>query len=247
MLTSTVAGNGPEVVLVHGGMTDGALAWFAQEPLAAHWTLRIVDRAGYGQSAGLASGEDIELDARLLSEHLDDPVHVVGHSSGAIVAMLVAASSPAQVRSLTVIEPPAYRFVDAPEVQALADAGDSLWDETGLSDREWLLRFFVVFGEDPPPEDVLGVLDAHVPAFRRFTRRPWDIVLPVDQLRGNDVPSLVVSGGHDPAFELLNDRIAEAIRGQRAIVEGASHEVQMTGAPFNQALDAFLRTASVGT
>ena len=45
-LASTVRGHGPEVVLIHGGMTDGELAWGAQEPLAERWRLRVVDRAG---------------------------------------------------------------------------------------------------------------------------------------------------------------------------------------------------------
>ena len=246
MLESTVTGSGPEVVLVHGGMTDGAMAWFAQAPLTGDWTLRVVDRAGYGRSAGLSPGEDIELDARLLVDGLDEPVHVVGHSSGAVVAMLVAAAAPARIRSLTVVEPPSYRFVDVAEVQALADGGDALWDEVDLSDRAWVLRFFEVYGEPLPPDDVLAMLDPHVPTFRRFVRRPWDIELPIHAVRTGGFPVLVVSGGHDPAFELLNDRIAEAVGGQRAVVEGAGHEVQMTGEPFNDVLDRFLRGSRRG-
>src|SRR5688500_13550164 len=133
----TGSGRGPEVVLIHGGMTDGPLAWFAQEPLAERWTLRVVDRAGYGRSAALSPGEDVELDARLLAGSLDQPVHLVGHSSGAIVAMLTAAAAPSKVLSLTVIEPPAYRFIDDPDVVRLADAGAALWGKADLTDRDW--------------------------------------------------------------------------------------------------------------
>ena len=63
-LASTVRGHGPEVMLIHGGMTDGELAWGAQEQLAERWRLRVVDRAGYGNSAHLSTGEDIHLDTR---------------------------------------------------------------------------------------------------------------------------------------------------------------------------------------
>ena len=240
-LSSTNTGSGPPVLLVHGGMTDGALAWGAQMPLAERWTLRVVDRAGYGASAELSHGEDIELDARLLGGWLREPTHLVGHSSGAVVVMLAAARVPDSVQSLTVVEPPSYRFVDDPEVQALADGGDGLWDETGLTDRAWLLRFFEVYGEEPPPEEVLAMLDPHVPAFRRFVRRPWDVPLPVDEIRAADFPTMVVSGGHTDAFERLNDRIAEATGARRAIVAGAGHEVQMTGGPFNDVLEQFWR------
>ena len=240
-LASTVRGHGPEVVLIHGGMTDGELAWGAQEPLAERWRLRVVDRAGYGSSAHLSTGEDIQLDARLVAAALDEPVHLVGHSSGAIVALLVAAASPRRVRSLTVVEPPSYRFVDDPSIAHLADLGDDLWNDVELSDGDWLLEFFDAFGEEPPSPELINLLQPHVPPFRRFVTRPWDIHLPLDRIKNAGVRSLVVSGGHHPAFELLNDRIAEAIGARRTVVEGAGHEVQMTGTPFNEVIQDFFR------
>jgi pimeloyl-ACP methyl ester carboxylesterase len=242
-LASTVSGDGPEVLLIHGGMTDGALAWGAQAPLAERWTLRVVDRAGYGASASLSEGEDIELDARLIAASLTEPVHLVGHSSGAIVALLAAALAPDLVRSLTVVEPPSYRFVADPAVQALADGGDTLWDATHLSDQEWLHAFFDVYGEGAGSDEILELLAPHVHAFRGFVRRPYDIELPVEALQNAGFPIMVVSGGHTDSFELLNDRIAEAVGATRAVVEGAGHEVQMTGAPFNEVVDQFCRAA----
>jgi pimeloyl-ACP methyl ester carboxylesterase len=243
-LASTSTGQGPTILLIHGGMTDGPLAWWAQAPLADRWRLVVVDRAGYGASASLSQGEDIELDAQLIAATLGEPVHIVGHSSGAIVAMLAAARAPEGVRSLTLIEPPSYRFVDDPGVQALADSGDSLWDAVDLSDRDWVLRFLEVYGEEPLAEEVLAMLTPHVPTFRRFVRRPYDIELPVEQLNRAPFPILVVSGGHSDSFELLNDRIAEAVGARRAVVKGFGHEVQMAGAPFNEVLAAFCLAAA---
>ncbi len=167
-LASTVRGHGPEVVLIHGGMTDGELAWGAQEPLAERWRLRVVDRAGYGSSAHLSTGEDIQLDARLVVAALDEPVHLVGHSSGAIVALLVAAASPRRVRSLTVVEPPSYRFVDDPGIAHLADLGDDLWNDVELSDGDWLLEFFDAFGEEPPSHGAHQPPPAACPALSAF-------------------------------------------------------------------------------
>ena len=227
-------------MLVHGGLTDGLLAWFAQDQLAERWTLRVIDRAGYGMSSHLSASEDIELDARLIAAGLHDPVHLVGHSSGAIVAMLAAAQVPRQIRSLTVIEPPSYRFLEDPEVISLASAGDALWDKSGLSDDEWLLEFFDVYGGEPPSQEVLEILEPHVQTFRRFVCRPWEIELPVHEIRAAGFPCFVISGGHDSAVERLNDRIAEAIGARRAVVEGAGHEAQTTGPPFNQVLGEFL-------
>jgi hypothetical protein len=52
---------------------------------------------------------------------------------------------------------------------------------------------------------------------------------------------MVVSGDHHAGYETICDVIAERIRGQRAIIRGASHLVQDTGAPFNDQLETFLR------
>ena len=45
---------GKPVVFLHGGMNTGEIAWFAQQPLAEHWTVRSYDRVGYGRSASLS-------------------------------------------------------------------------------------------------------------------------------------------------------------------------------------------------
>ena len=42
-------GNGPEILLVHGGASPGA-TWGALAPLGARWTLASVHRRGYAPS-----------------------------------------------------------------------------------------------------------------------------------------------------------------------------------------------------
>ena len=50
-----------------------------------------------------------------LLETLGGPAHLVGHSYGAYVALLVARSVPSQVRSLALYEPVAFGVLDAVE------------------------------------------------------------------------------------------------------------------------------------
>jgi pimeloyl-ACP methyl ester carboxylesterase len=67
------------------------------------------DLIGYGQTedrSGRAFSMDREVAAvSAVGDRVDGPVHLVGHSYGGCVAMAFAATCPANVRSLTLIEP----------------------------------------------------------------------------------------------------------------------------------------------
>jgi pimeloyl-ACP methyl ester carboxylesterase len=106
-------GQGSRVVLLHGGVVAGELCWSQQLPLADRFTLEMVDRAGYGRSRQVSPGEDLDADAPLVAGLLPDRAHLVGHSSGAVAAMLAAALRPEVVLSLTLCEPPAFQLAPA--------------------------------------------------------------------------------------------------------------------------------------
>jgi pimeloyl-ACP methyl ester carboxylesterase len=239
-LASTTTGTGPPVVLIHGGMNTGAIAWFAQAELCDRYRVRVYDRAGYGASASVSPGEDINLDARLIAAGLDEPAHVVGHSSGAIVAMYVAAQASTMIVSLTVIEPPAFRHVDDARLDEISSATDALMEDRESSDREWLKRFVALIGGDPQSEAVLDILEPHISTVRRSVTRAADIQLPIEAIRAAAMPVLVVSGGNHEAFEIVSDQIADELGARRAVIPGAGHAVQMTGRPFNETLERFL-------
>jgi hypothetical protein len=54
---------------------------------------------------------------------------------------------------------------------------------------------------------------------------------------------LVISGGHSPAFEAVCDALAEALPAERAVIPGRGHTIPSTGAPYNERLESFLRSA----
>src|SRR5437773_90699 len=63
---------------------------------------------------------DFEEQAEELAPLLGDRAHLVGHSYGAVISLLMAARRPGLVRSLTVSEPPAFRLARGrPEVELL--------------------------------------------------------------------------------------------------------------------------------
>lgn len=233
-------GDGPKVVLVHGAVLGGREAWRAQRPLTARWTLLAPDRPGHGRSDD--ARQDFEADARLVADELlREPVHVVGHSYGAIVAMLAAAKTLDKVKSLTVIEPPATRAAAGnPAVHEWAEELQALFSDPGDDLRSLLARFFRTAGvRVPVPDPMPHALERGTRALVG-ARPPTEADLPLDALASSDVPCLVVSGGHSRAYEAICDAIAEKTRSERAVIRGAAHVVPDTGRPFNRLLEAFL-------
>src|SRR5207253_2577376 len=81
--------------------------WRDQRPLAEHYRLQLIDRRGFGASLS-DDRVDFERDAEDVEELLGDGAHLVGHSYGGVVSLLAAARRPDAVRSLALIEPPAF-------------------------------------------------------------------------------------------------------------------------------------------
>ena len=234
--------SGAPVLLVHGSVTGGEMTWPEQRPLAERWTLLLLDRRGYFPNPPMEEREDFEVDAgdvaALLAEH--GPLHLVGHSYGAVVSLLAAALLPERLHSLTVIEPPAFGVApDDPAVEGMAAGLREYW-RTGPDDAEAFLRGFLErAGSAVQLPSPLPAPLAQSAALLRNERFPGEAVIPLDELRRATFPKLIVSGGHNPAFETICDVIAEGIGGRRVVIPGAAHSVARTGAPFNEEVERF--------
>ncbi|HEV2061668.1 MAG TPA: alpha/beta fold hydrolase, partial [Solirubrobacteraceae bacterium] len=160
-------GTGPEVVLVHGGASP-ATTWVGLESLAERWTLAFVHRRGFAPSPDPPHGrQDFDIDAGDLVPLLDGRPHVVAHSYGALGALIAATRRPAEVRSLTLIEPPIYLPADDPEVVRLKRMGEAVLAHGLDADPATLRAFLRIAGapvDDAAPlsDDVArGVRRAH--------------------------------------------------------------------------------------
>jgi pimeloyl-ACP methyl ester carboxylesterase len=239
-------GSGPPVLLVHGSIVDARRTWRKQRELASRWTLTIPNRPGFAASPPLERN-DFELEAPMIAALLsaEPPTHLVGHSYGAVLALLAAAARPGAVRSLVVSEPGCFRLATGdPAVDELIEHGERLYASGELISAPEFLRLFRqgVHSSHETPEELPDWLERGARLVAR-ERPPWEAEIPIDALAAAVFPKLVISGGHSPAFERLCDVLAERIGGERAIVAGRGHTIPSAGAAYNECLEAFFRKA----
>jgi pyruvate dehydrogenase E2 component (dihydrolipoyllysine-residue acetyltransferase) len=98
---------GEPVLLLHGFGGDLGNWLFNQEALAAKRTVYAIDLPGHGESSkdvGPGTLDDLAAVAGAFLEAVGVPsAHLVGHSVGGAVALAMASSTPARVRSLSLV------------------------------------------------------------------------------------------------------------------------------------------------
>jgi len=235
-------GAGPRVVLVHGSIVDAERTWRHQLELAQRWTLIIPNRPGFAGSPPLARG-DFAAEAPLVADLLGDGAHLVGHSYGGVTALLAAAQRPEAVHSLTVSEPGALRVArGTPAVDTMIAQGEELYrHRDAIPRREFVALFRAGAQSARETPDVLPDWLERGAAHVMDERPSWEADVPLDALAQAPFRTLVLSGGHSPAFEAVCDTIAQRLGAQRDVIAGRGHTIPSTGAAYNARLEAFLR------
>jgi pimeloyl-ACP methyl ester carboxylesterase len=240
-------GEGPPILFVHGDIVGPSLTWRKQRELAERWSLIIPSRPGFGESPPLERN-DFEVEAPMFAELLGDGAHLVGHSYGAVIALLVAAQRPEAVRSLAVSEPGCLRVAaGTPVVDEMIANGELLFSHSEDIPSEEFLRLFrggagSAYGTpEQLPEELL-----HGVELLKRERPSWEAEVPLDALAAGDFPVLVLSGGHSEAFEAVCDSLAESLSAEREVISGRGHTVPSSGAPYNDRLESFMRSADPG-
>ena len=75
---------------------------------------------------------------------------------------------------------------------------------------------------------------------RSRSASPDQALVPLDELAAAPFPKLVVSGGHNAAFDAVCDVLEQRLSAQRAVLPGAGHSIPRLGEPFNALLEAFV-------
>ncbi len=265
-------GSGEPLVLIHGSASDHRTWHAQQDELAKHYRAIAYSRRYHWPNPRIPDGADYAMkeqvdDLRALLLALDAaPAHLVGHSYGGFLALLLALDEPSLVRTLVLAEPPVITlfvsnspkplellklFATRPRTAAaiLHFGATGIGPATAAAKRGDVEAAVRTFGTA-----VLGR-----EAFRRLSRSRLEQVrtnffpeellgsgfppLEADPVRGVQAPTLLVTGERSPRlFHRLADALEELLpRVQRVEIEGASHMMQEDDPPaFNEAVLSFL-------
>lgn len=227
------AGSGPDLLLVHGGLSGMSRFAPLWERLLPDFRITVMDRRGRGRSGNGEpydvgrEHEDVRAVAHLLAERSGGPVDAFGHSFGG-VTVLGAAGIGAPLRRLALYEPPGPPTVPAEWLErirtwiAAGEAGRAvgsfLTEIIGLS-RE---QVEALRQAGPGPEDVLGI------ASRTFVRE-GDALAALDLAalaRAVTQPVLLLHGTASPpwAAEVVATLGAALTDAEVVSIPGADHE-----------------------
>lgn len=185
-------GEGPPLILLHGGLGSGEMFGPVLPALAARHRVIAVDLQGHGRTADIDRPIDVRLmanDIAALIDHLGlDKPDLVGYSLGGGVALHTAARYPQKVGRLVVASAYARRDAVHPEILAqqgqVSGAAAEFMKDTPMYENYQRVA--------PRPEDFPRLLDK----IGESMAKDFDYT---EEVRGLRVPTLIVAGDADMA------------------------------------------------
>jgi pimeloyl-ACP methyl ester carboxylesterase len=243
-------GHGEPVIFVHGSLGDGSywnneLEFFGRQFHALAYSRRHnmpndnPNRPGY---SAIADAGDL---AALIRALRLGPVHVVGHSYGALTALFLGVSHPELVRTLVLAEAPAMSLLDHAEGPNAARARSTFEDiqrrmvepmkaAFARGDREAGMAVFINYVFDNP--DAWNKMPATARADTLRNAHEWDLMLttgrlfpelPPDAVRRITAPALLLSGDRSyPFLHLIDEDLLRLLpHARQVVITGAGHQM----------------------
>jgi pimeloyl-ACP methyl ester carboxylesterase len=238
-------GRGPRAVFIHGSFGWGRSTFGKQTPLHADHEVILVDRRGFGKSP---SAEHLgwPVDADDLVGVLEEfgPCHLVGHSYGAVVALIAAQRRPERIRSLVVIEPSCLGVAAGdPDADRVAAAFEPVYrDAPAMTAMEFGRAWGAAIGRTAEVQSAweARLTAADLAALEASRRERWPGDAPVDlgALRNAGFPITVVRGAWMPAvfpgghptgraFAAVCHAIVTATVAREVVFSGSTHNPQI--------------------
>ncbi len=255
VLEVELRGSGEPVVLIQTALTADEFKPLAdQSSLQVGYRSILYHRRGYAGSSPVAGPGSIERDAldcqRLLAALGVDRAHVVGVSYSAAVALQLAATEPAHVHTLTLIEPPPIHTASRNRFIA---ANDQLRAEYRRHGSAAALNRFLTRVVGP---DWRNDLERHMPGGVAQCERDADTFFATDlpalldwRFRAAEAqrirqPVLYIGGSHSgPWFAEVRRLILTWLpQAEDVEIAGADHSLAITHpVPIASAMASFLR------
>ena len=242
-------GQGPTLILLSANPGDSRDFDAVAPQLARRFRLIRLDWPGYGGSAPpqppSRAGAQYFLDCfdRFMQTLDAGPVHLLGNSVGGNVAVRYALRQPRRVASLVLVSSGGFTAHN-PLSRAFCRLQGQLWFKR-LWGVDGFARFYLhvrnpwtqaMIGRAAGEQSGAAALQVNAAVWRSFVAPEHDLRQAAAALR---LPTLVVSGRHDPVIPARDGRAAAAvIPGARQVVLDSGH------APFAEVPEAFL--AAVG-
>jgi pimeloyl-ACP methyl ester carboxylesterase len=247
-------GHGSPLLIIHGDYVDHT-QWSTTVPfLAQEYTVYAMDRRGHGQSDPYRAGHTLERDfedALTMLNLIHEPAAVIGHSSGAYIALEAAARSPVP-NKLVLYEPLVIGAALNLEPHRAA-----LNKCLTTDDRVCLVTIVMNYilgaatGREMPPAAIGGLLQSplgHILA-RNARSIPAELEsyaayeFDIDRFRNFPLPTVLMLGSYSPPFNsTITDHLQAVLpHNKTVLLEGQEHSA-MASAPelFAQVLRANL-------
>jgi pimeloyl-ACP methyl ester carboxylesterase len=228
----------PTAVLIHSGGFTSRQWRKLGEALAPTYRVLAPDLLGYGASGPWPDGkpfhfhEDIDFLESLLSGETE-PVHLIGHSYGGLLALQLTLRRPELVRSIAAYEPVAVGILDeiedADARAPLALVRNEWHPDPGGADEPWL-RAFVEWWNGPGAWDRLA--EETRAAFRAVGWKLFQEVITLIADRTDratyatiTAPTLILGGAESPLTERrVVEKLGAALpRGEARFFPGVGH------------------------
>jgi pimeloyl-ACP methyl ester carboxylesterase len=241
------SGHGPPLVLVHGTAADHTRWAPVRAELEKRFTVVAIDRRGGGAS-GDAAAYAIERefdDVAAVVDAIGEPVHLLGHSYGAICSL--EASLRTKIRKLALYEPPIptgapiYPAGSIEGLQAKLDAGDRAGVVTTFFSEIVRMPESELKRLQSLPNWPARVAAAHT--IPREMRAGESYRFDAARFAAMRTPTLLLLGGESPAFfKVAIDAVHAAIATSKIVVLAGQRHTAINTAPdlFVHEVTAFL-------
>jgi pimeloyl-ACP methyl ester carboxylesterase len=265
-------GAGEPLVWVHGSASDYRTWHNQQEEFAKRYRVITYSRRYHWPNEPIPEDADYSMlehvaDLRaLIQERHAVPAHLVGHSYGAFLCLLLAIKEPDFVRTLVLAEPPVVTLLVSkpPKPLELLRLLASR-PRTAIAVMRFGIKGIAPAtaaakrGDAKKAARLFGMTILGQPFYRRLSERRLEQVaanaikaeflgsgfLPVEaeQVRNVRAPTLLITGRHSHSlFHHLTERLEELLpHVERFDIEGASHIVHEDNASaYNRTVESFL-------